>query len=188
MVAVTEARRSGAAARSILSEETGEVHWNAVIAGVVVAVATQILLTVLGVAVGAATFDVSEATSPAPWLADAWWAISAIAAAFAGGWTAGNVSAAVDADRFEGAFQGFMTWGLSLIAVSFLLVNSTGATGAASRLAGPLALQAATQHAAAVGALWAFAALVIGAGAALAGGFFGSGHVRRSLGRHRAQA
>lgn len=87
------------------------MHWNAVVAGTVIALATQILLTLLGIAVGAASFDVSptDASDAATvgWVAYIWWTIAGIAAAFAGGWTAGNVSSAADESRFEGAFQGF---------------------------------------------------------------------------------
>ena len=188
MVAVKDTARNRVTHRTILSEATGEVHWNAVIAGVVVALATQILLTVLAVALGAATFEIQtdEASATAGRLAYAWWSLSRIAAAFAGGWTAGNVSAAVDVDRFEGAFQGFLSWAVALIFLALLLVTSAGGTGVASRFSGPLALQSTTQHAAAIGAIWAFAALLIGAGAALLGGYFGASHVRRILKRSSA--
>jgi hypothetical protein len=184
MVAVTETTRPRAS-RVFLSEATGEVHWNAVFAGVVVALATQILLALLGMAVGAATFTPDDAGEAATngWIAYAWWSISGIAAAFAGGWTAGNVSSAVDESRYEGAFQGFMSWALSLVLMALLLVGSVGATGIAARLAGPLALPSPSQSALAIAALWAFVALLIGAGAALAGGYLGAGHASRILSR-----
>jgi hypothetical protein len=187
MVAVTDTP-SMRTSRLLLSETTGEVHWNAVIAGVVVALATQILLTLLGIAVGAATFVPDETSEAAAngWIAYVWWSISGIAASFAGGWTAGNVSSAVDDNRFEGSFQGFMCWALSLVVMSVLLVASVGATGISARLAGPLALPAITQQTLAVAALWAFVALLIGAGASLAGGYLGAGHVAHVASRTAA--
>jgi hypothetical protein len=184
MVAVTDTTRARTS-RVFLSEATGEVHWNAVFAGVVVALATQILLALLGIAVGAATFAPDDAGEAATngWVAYAWWSISGIAAAFAGGWTAGNVSSAVDDSRYEGAFQGFISWAVSLVLMAVFLVGSVGATGIAARLAGPLALPSPTQHSLAVAALWAFIALLIGAGASLAGGYFGAGLVHRLTSR-----
>jgi len=180
MVAVTDSAGT-VRRRVILSEATGEVHWNAVAAGSIVALATQILLMLLGVAVGAATFDADTAAEASrnAWVAYAWWAVSGISGSFAGGWTAGNISSAVDVDRFEGAFQGFMSWALALVAIAVFLSSSAGGAGFVVRLAGPLAMQIPTQHAVAVGALWAFVALLIGAAAALVAGYLGSGFVRR---------
>lgn len=180
MVAVTEGARS-ARARFMLSEATGEVHWNAVVAGVVIALATQILLMLLGLAVGAATLDADTSAEAARngWVAYAWWAIAGIAGSFAGGWAAGNISSAVDHDRFEGAFQGFMSWALTVVLVATFLSSSAGGAPYIVRLAGPLAMQVPTQHAVAVGALWAFIALLSGAAAALIAGYLGSGFVRR---------
>ena len=95
---------------------TGEVHWGAVIAGVIVALTGQVLLTLLGAGLGA-TFDATRGDvlsgETVAWGAYAWWAVTGIACAFAGGWTAGWVAGSYPSvDRIEGSFQGFLTWGV----------------------------------------------------------------------------
>src|SRR5436190_12612 len=65
------------------------------------------------------------------------------------------------------------------VVVAPFLPLSAGPAGLFVRLAGPLAAQGPTQHAVAVGAIWAFVALLIGAAAALLAGYLGAGFVRR---------
>src|SRR5690349_20838187 len=89
---------------------TGEVHWGAVIAGVIVALVGQLLFVLLGTGLGAATFDDANADTIAMG-AFAWWLVSGIASGFAGGWTAGWVSGShPNTDRIEGAWQAFLSW------------------------------------------------------------------------------
>src|SRR5689334_18653831 len=94
---------------------TGEVYWSAVIAGVLVALIGQLLFTVLGAGLGAATFDNASADTVAAG-AFAWWAVAGIASGFAGGWTAGWVAgSSPSVDRIEGAFQAFLSWAASIL-------------------------------------------------------------------------
>jgi hypothetical protein len=181
---------------------TGEVHWSAVFAGVVVALVGQVLLTLLGAGLGAATFD----PSPSGNVNDervaigafAFWAVSGIAAAFAGGWTAGWVSgAAPSVDRIEGAFQAFLAWSLATLIVAVLVFGLATGSALSTRLGGPMAMnltapieraaegspaaQEEVADATAKASLGAFFALLIGAIAAMGGGYFGVTHAKRAI-------
>src|SRR4051812_48931865 len=72
------------------------VSWGAVAAGLVVALAVQIVLNLIGVGVGAATLDPAGYDNPSPTsfsiAAGIWWAVSGIIAALAGGYAAGRLA------------------------------------------------------------------------------------------------
>lgn len=123
---------------------TGEVHWSAVGAGVLVALAGTLLLTLLSAVLGFAAYDPARGDSVSDpgfvWGAFALWASSCVFSAFAGGWAAGWVAGArPDVDRIEGGFQGFLTWAASTLAIAALVVSSSSAI--ASRLGGPLVIE-----------------------------------------------
>lgn len=182
---------------------TGEVHWGAVIAGVIVALTGQVLLTLLGAGLGA-TFDATRGDvlsgETVAWSAYAWWAVSGIAGAFAGGWTAGWVAGSYPSvDRVEGSFQGFLTWGVSILVVGLLVLGLASGSVFAARVGGPLvgnlpgpsvvvagevltpAEQEEAREAAATAALWSFFALIIGAAASIGGGYLGVAHAKRLI-------
>lgn len=174
---------------------TGEVHWGAIVAGVIVALTGQVLLTLLGAGLGA-SFDATRGDvlsgETVAWGAFAWWAVTGIACAFAGGWTAGWVAGSDPSiDRIEGSFQGFLTWGASTLTIGVLVLGLASGSVFAARVGGPLvgdvsvvegqALTAAEQAAAAQAALWSFFALIIGAAASIGGGYLGVAHAKRMI-------
>jgi len=176
---------------------TGEVHWSAVIAGILVALVGQVLLTLLGAGLGATTFDDANADTIAIG-AFAWWAVAGIACAFAGGWTAGWVAgAAPSVDRIEGAFQSFLSWAGSILIVTLVIFTLAASSPLVGRMAGPLSYsitrtverasegsprdQAVVSDIAMKGALSSFFALLIGAIAAMGGGYFGTQHAKRVM-------
>jgi len=182
---------------------TGEVHWSAVIAGVIVALSGQVLLTLLGAGLGA-TFDATRGDvlsgETVAWGAYAWWAVAGIASAFAGGWTAGWVAGSYPSvDRVEGSFQGFLSWGVSILSVGVLVLGLASGSVFAARVGGPLvgnlpgpsvvvagevltpAEQEAAREAAAQAALWSFLALIVGAAASIGGGYLGVVHAKRLI-------
>ena len=176
---------------------TGEVHWGAVAAGVIVMMSGQILLTLLGAGLGA-SFDAGRGDTLSgetiAWAAYAWWAISGIASAFAGGWTAGWVAGShPSVDRIEGSFQGFLTWGAATLLVGVVVLGLASGSLLASRVGGPLAETARTvatdagtpteaaREAVAAAALWSFFALVVGAAGSIGGGFLGVTHAKRLI-------
>src|SRR5687768_9809369 len=72
------------------------VSWGAVLAGVMVALVTQLILNLIGIGIGAASFDPTSNANPSGTTfsiaAGIWWALSGIVAALAGGYTAGRLS------------------------------------------------------------------------------------------------
>jgi hypothetical protein len=182
---------------------TGEVHWGAVVAGVIVALTGQVLLTLLGAGLGA-SFDATRGDvlsgETVAWGAYAWWAVTGIACAFAGGWTAGWVAGSYPSvDRIEGSFQGFLAWGAATLIISVVVLGLASGSVIAARIGGPLvgeatgssvvvagqvltpAEQEAANDAAAQAALWSFFALIVGAAGAIGGGYLGVGHAKRII-------
>jgi hypothetical protein len=100
--------------------------WGAIFAGVFVALACQVLLTALGVAVGAAVADPGQAESlrNVGLGVGIWWIISAMISLFAGGlvtaWLAGFPR------WVDGMLHGLVVWGLT-VALSTALVTTTSA-------------------------------------------------------------
>ena len=74
------------------------VSWGAVLAGVVVALVTQLILNLLGIGIGAATLDPAAGSAENPSAssfsigAGIWFALSGILASLAGGYAAGRVA------------------------------------------------------------------------------------------------
>lgn len=171
------------------------VSWGAVLAGVVVALVVQLILNMIGIGVGASTFDVSgaEGSATASGLsigAAIWWTVSGVLAAFAGGFAAGRLAG--HPRRITAGWHGLTSWAVTTLVVFWLLTSTIGVVvgGAYSTLrssAGSIPLpgideatQRATEAAAvasgavARGALIAALALLLGAIAAWAGGRLGA--------------
>lgn len=98
------------------------VQWGPIIAGVATAIATFLLLTVLGIALGASVLDPTDTAGDIGTWAAVWGAISAIVAFFVGGWLAAK-TAAVDGP-FAGLVNGLMAGAAGLILILWL--SSTG--------------------------------------------------------------
>ena len=167
------------------------IAWGAVFAGVVIVLAVQILLNLLGVGIGAALMDPMAATDPAAWGIGValWWVIVGLIALFLGGWVAGHL--ATNPDRRDGALHGLVTWGLATVLGVALLTNALAfmATGAMDvAFNGQAQQQVDTEDTAAIEqqapeiadaalditaqtAIWGFIALALGAVAAGLGGF-----------------
>jgi hypothetical protein len=169
--------------------------WSAVFAGVITSLVFQILLVMAGFGLGLLTIDVPTAAAApkaASWAVFAWWAVSGVISAFAGGWVAANFS-----DTFTGearATHGLMAWALATLivvgagafaagtSVASTLGGPTGTalaqyrtltetrleTVAQARTAPPAQLEQARRNLA-LAMLGSFFALIVGAGAAVAG-------------------
>src|SRR4051812_35247807 len=164
--------------------------WSAVFVGVVAALIFQALLSMLGFGLGLLTVDVPAADS-APkavtWAVFTWWAVTGVISAFVAGWVAANFSDAFSAE--VRATHGLVAWALATL----LVIAATGfsaSTSVAGNLGGPAVtafgqyrtlsapdararptqaqLEAARRNLAMV-MLGSFVALLVGAGAALAG-------------------
>ena len=104
------------------------VSWGAIFAGVVVALVVQVLLTLLGVGIGAATLDPGTGDNPAASTfsiaSGTWYAVSGILAAFAGGYIASRMSGKTVATT--GALHGLTTWAVTTLLVLYLISTSIG--------------------------------------------------------------
>ncbi|MFA9478630.1 hypothetical protein ACERK3_10015 [Phycisphaerales bacterium AB-hyl4] len=102
------------------------VSWGAIFAGVFVALSVQLLLSVLGIGIGAAAFDPTGAADPTAWTVGAavWWVITGLIALFIGGWVAGHL--ATNPDRRDGAIHGVVTWSLATLIGVWMLTTTLG--------------------------------------------------------------
>ncbi len=145
-------------ARTIL---INEINWGAVFAGAALALSAQLILNMLGLALGLASFSLTDTNNPDAQTfsttAAAWWAISGIIAAFAGGVAAGRLSGSPK--HTTAGWHGLTSWAFTTLAVFYLISSTAGAivgtaTDAATNAAGAMARTAggAVQTAAQVAA------------------------------------
>lgn len=140
-------------ARSVL---LNRISWGAVFAGVVVALVAHLILNMIGVGIGASTLDPGAGADQNPSArgfsigAAAWWTVSGILAALAGGFTAGRLSG--QPKESSAAWHGFTSWALTTLVIFWLLTSTIGGIvgGAYRGLANATgtALQTAAQSAA----------------------------------------
>jgi hypothetical protein len=105
------------------------VSWGAVLAGVAVALVVQLILNLLGIGLGAASFDPASNNNPAASsfsiTAAIWWAVSGVIAALVGGYTAGRLAG--QPKESSGAWHGLTAWALTTLLVFYLLSSTLGA-------------------------------------------------------------
>lgn len=98
------------------------VQWGPIVAGVVGAITAFLLLTILGIALGASVLDPANTAGEISQWAAVWGAITAVLAFFVGGWIAARSSAV------DGTFAALMN-GLMVGATGLLLIIWLSATG-----------------------------------------------------------
>ncbi|KAA9355284.1 YrzE family protein [Larkinella humicola] len=114
------------------------ISWSAVFAGVLVAIVTQMLLTLLGLGIGLGTIDSVEERNPTAGLgigSAIWYIISSLISLFLGGWVAGRLASTPR--LFDGVIHGVLTWCLvTLLTIYFLTTTIGNLIGGAGRLVG----------------------------------------------------
>jgi hypothetical protein len=118
------------------------VSWGAVLAGVVIALVTQLILNLIGIGIGAASFDPASSANPSATTfsvgAGIWWTISGIIAALTGGYAAGRLAG--QPRRTSGGWHGLTAWALATLVIFALLTTTAGAiAGGALRFLGGVA-------------------------------------------------
>jgi hypothetical protein len=107
-----------------------EVSWGAVLAGVVIALATQLILNMIGIGIGASTLDPGAGASQNPTAAGfsigagIWWTLAGVVAALIGGYVSGRL-AGKPKDSTAG-WHGLTTWALTTLVVFYLLTSAVG--------------------------------------------------------------
>jgi hypothetical protein len=106
------------------------VSWGAVLAGVVLALATQLILNLIGLGIGASTLDPAGGGSPSASSfsigAGIWWIFSGIVSALVGGYAAGRLAG--QPKESSGGWHGLTAWALSVLLMFALLTTAVGAT------------------------------------------------------------
>lgn len=114
------------------------ISWSAVFAGVLIAIVTQMLLTLLGLGIGLGTIDPTEEQNPTAGLgigSAIWYIISSLLSLYLGGWVAGRLASAPR--LFDGVIHGVLTWSLvTLLTIYFLTTTIGSIIGGAGRLVG----------------------------------------------------
>src|SRR5215207_5112505 len=106
------------------------ISWGAVLAGVVLALVTQLILNLLGIGVGAATLDPGAGAGQNPSAtsfsigAGIWFALSGILASLAGGYAAGRLAG--KPKESTAGWHGLTTWALTTLLVFYLLSSTVG--------------------------------------------------------------
>src|SRR4051794_13572686 len=105
-----------------------EIAWGAVLAGVVVALVTQLLLNMLGLGIGIATLDPGTGDNPSATSlsigAGIWWILSGILASLAGGYAAGRLSGRPK--EATAAWHGLTAWAFTTLVIFYLLSSTVG--------------------------------------------------------------
>jgi hypothetical protein len=104
------------------------VSWAAIFGGVILVVAIQLLLSLLGVGIGLGTVDTNAGSTPAASSlgigAGIWWVVSSCIALFVGGYVAAWL-AGIET-RFDGVLHGLVTWGIASLLIFWLLSSAIG--------------------------------------------------------------
>jgi hypothetical protein len=118
------------------------LSWGAIFGGVVIAIAVQLLLGILGTGIGLSMVDPTDGTTPGATGfgigAGIYWLITTIVALGAGGYAAARVSGVTE--RFDALVHGLVVWGVTLILTLYLLTSAVGGIiGGAFRTVGTVA-------------------------------------------------
>jgi hypothetical protein len=104
------------------------ISWGAVLAGVVTALVTQLILNMIGIGIGVATLDPTTGDNPQAstfsMAASIWWTLSGIIASFAGGYVAGRLSGRPK--ESTAGFHGLTAWAATTLVVFYLLTTTLG--------------------------------------------------------------
>jgi hypothetical protein len=105
------------------------ISWGAVLAGVALALATQLILNLLGIGIGASRFDPASATNPSAATfsigAGIWWLLSGVISALVGGYAAGRLAG--QPKESSGGWHGLTAWAMATLLVVALLTTTIGA-------------------------------------------------------------
>ncbi|WP_394653838.1 hypothetical protein [uncultured Sphingomonas sp.] len=135
----------GAMPYETVAQPTRRVSWGAIFAGVVIAVAVQLLLGILGTGIGLSMVDPTDGTTPGATGfgigAGLYWLVTTVVALGAGGYAAARVSGVTE--KFDALLHGLVVWGVTLILTLYLLTSAVGGIiGGAFRTVGTVATAA----------------------------------------------
>lgn len=104
------------------------ISWGAVFAGVVMVIAVQLLLSMLGLGVGLGTVSPAGGDTPSATTlglgAGLWWGISYLIALFVGGYVAARLAGRLLG--WDGGLHGLLVWAFTLLVTFYLLTTAVG--------------------------------------------------------------
>lgn len=104
------------------------ISWAAIFGGVILALAIQLVLSLLGAGIGLGTVETNAGSTPSASSlgigAGIWWVVSSCLALAAGGYAAAWL-AGVEI-RFDGMLHGLVTWGIATLVTFWLLTSTIG--------------------------------------------------------------
>lgn len=135
-----------------IAKSPTRLSWGSVFAGVIIAVAVQLVLGILGAGIGLTMIDPVEGTTPGAAGfgigAGIYWLVTTVIALGAGGYAAARVAGVHE--RFDALIHGLVVWGVTLILTLYLLTSAVGGIiGGAFRTVGAVAGAAGSTVAAA---------------------------------------
>jgi hypothetical protein len=100
------------------------IKWTAVWAGLVVGMSAQLVLTLLGLAIGASSIDLKDAqpTEGIPLGAGLWTGLSLLLSAFIGGYVTARLSG--NSVRSDGMYHGAVVWGVTWLVFAWLTTTA----------------------------------------------------------------
>src|ERR671912_479939 len=117
----------GEDARTIM---LNRISWSAVLAGVVIALVTQLILNMIGLGIGVATLDPGAGAAENPTAtslsigAGIWFILSGVIAAFAGGYAAGRLAG--KPKESTAGWHGLTAWALTTLLIFYLFTSAVG--------------------------------------------------------------
>lgn len=103
-------------------------HGGAILAGVVVALVTQLILNMLGIGIGASALAIGQGANNSgsgfSIGAGLWWTLSGIIASFLGALVAGRLAGAARGDT--ASWHGIVVWATTTLLVIYLLTSAVG--------------------------------------------------------------
>jgi len=104
------------------------ISWGAILAGVVMVLAIQLLLSLLGIGIGMGVVEPGSGENPAATSlgigSAVWWVVSNLIALFVGGYVAARLAGVFS--RGDGMLHGLLTWAFSLLVTFYLLTSAVG--------------------------------------------------------------
>src|SRR5215208_8534055 len=129
------ARTTSVATSRSFDRPFARISWGSIFAGAIIALATQLVLTLTGAAVGLATLNPATGETPSGTTlgigAGVWLVISSLVSLFLGGYVAGRLGG-----TFNGWLHGLATWAtMTMLTILLLTTAAGGLIGTASGLA-----------------------------------------------------
>lgn len=104
------------------------LSWGAILAGALIVLAVQLVLSLLGAGIGFSMVEPTEGGTPGAGSfgmgAGIWWVVTYIVALVAGGYVAARLAAATI--PLDGMLQGIVTWATALMVTIYLLTTAVG--------------------------------------------------------------